>query len=164
MKIALFVPCFVDQLMPQMGLDTAAVLKRSGYEVEFRKEQTCCGQPAFNSGYWNDARPLAERFVRVFKSAEMVVCPSGSCTTMVRIFYPELLAGTASHAEAAGPTIDGATAARATLRATPTKPFPNPGSLWSETRRRSTTSSISTCDKTFRCGASSACSNSHENC
>ena len=66
MKIALFVPCFVDQLMPQMGLDTAAVLKRSGYEVEFRKEQTCCGQPAFNSGYWNDARPLAERFVRVF--------------------------------------------------------------------------------------------------
>jgi len=100
MKIALFVPCFVDQLMPQMGLDTAAVLKRSGYEVEFRKEQTCCGQPAFNSGYWNDARPLAERFVRVFKSAEMVVCPSGSCTTMVRIFYPELLAGTASHADA----------------------------------------------------------------
>src|ERR1700733_6646377 len=140
MKIALFVPCFVDQLMPQMGLDTAAVLKRSGYEVEFRKEQTCCGQPAFNSGYWNDARPLAERFVRVFKSAEMVVCPSGSCTTMVRIFYPE-------H-----------------LRATPTKPFPNPESLWSETRRRSRASSISTCDKTFRCGASSACSNPHENC
>ena len=100
MKVTLFIPCFVDQLMPQAGLDTARVLRRIGCEVEFRKEQTCCGQPAFNSGYWNDARPVAERFVEVFKSAETVVCPSGSCTTMVRNFYPEPLQGSRLRDEA----------------------------------------------------------------
>jgi L-lactate dehydrogenase complex protein LldE len=68
--------------------------------MDFPEEQTCCGQPGFNSGYWNEARPLAERFVRVFRSKENIVCPSGSCTTMVRIFYSELLAGTPFHDEA----------------------------------------------------------------
>jgi L-lactate dehydrogenase complex protein LldE len=99
-KIAMFIPCFVDQLMPQVGMDMARVLRRIGYELEFPEEQTCCGQPGFNSGYWQDARPLAERFVRVFRDAESVVCPSGSCTTMVRNFYPELLAGTPMQQEA----------------------------------------------------------------
>ena len=90
-KVSLFVPCFVDQLLPEVAVDTVKVLRKIGCEVEFRKEQTCCGQPAFNSGYWDDARPCAERFVRVFRDAESIVCPSGSCTTMVRKFYPELL-------------------------------------------------------------------------
>ena len=67
------------------------VLRRLGYDVDFPQEQTCCGQPGFNSGYWNDAQPLAERFLRVFGGAEIIVCPSGSCTTMVRNFYPALL-------------------------------------------------------------------------
>jgi L-lactate dehydrogenase complex protein LldE len=100
MKVALFIPCFVDQLMPDVGLDTARVLRRIDCEIDFHAEQTCCGQPAFNTGYWNDARPLAERFVRLFRSAEAVVCPSGSCTTMVRVFYPDLLKGTALQDEA----------------------------------------------------------------
>jgi L-lactate dehydrogenase complex protein LldE len=100
-KITLFIPCFVDQLMPQVGMDMARVLQRIGYELEFPEEQTCCGQPGFNSGYWQDARPLAQRFVRVFRESEAVVCPSGSCTTMVRNFYPELLAGTPLQQEAA---------------------------------------------------------------
>ena len=91
-KVALFIPCFVDQLMPQVGLDMAAVLRRVGFEVTFPADQTCCGQPGFNSGYWNDARPLAERFLRVFRDHELIVSPSGSCTTMVRVFYPQLLA------------------------------------------------------------------------
>lgn len=99
-KVAMFIPCFVDQLMPQVGLDMARVLQRIGYEPEFSEEQTCCGQPGFNSGYWHDARPLAERFVRVFRQSEVIVCPSGSCTTMVRNFYPELLAGTPLEKEA----------------------------------------------------------------
>lgn len=99
-RATLFIPCFVDQLGPQIGLDMVRVLRRIGWEVEFRPEQTCCGQPAFNSGYWNEAAPLAERFVRVLRSAEVVVCPSGSCTTMVRHFYPELLASSPVHAEA----------------------------------------------------------------
>jgi L-lactate dehydrogenase complex protein LldE len=92
MKISLFIPCFVDQLMPEVGLDTVRVLRRLGYDVDFPRDQTCCGQPAFNSGYWDDARPVAERFLQVFGSAEVIVCPSGSCTTMVRNFYPQLLA------------------------------------------------------------------------
>jgi len=99
-KVSLFVPCFVDQLAPEVGLDMVRVLRRIGYETEFPREQTCCGQPAFNTGYWNDARPVAERFVQIFRKAEIVVCPSGSCTTMVRNFYPELLAGSALREEA----------------------------------------------------------------
>ena len=100
-KVALFVPCFVDQLAPEAALDMTRVLRHIGYSPEFPKEQTCCGQPAFNTGYWRDARPLAERFVRVFRNADAIVCPSGSCTTMVRNFYPELLAGTPLLDEAA---------------------------------------------------------------
>jgi L-lactate dehydrogenase complex protein LldE len=99
-KVALFIPCFVDQFSPQVGLDTARVLERIGYEPYFSEEQTCCGQPAFNTGNWDEARPLAERFIRVFSSAEAVVCPSGSCVTMVRNFYPELLQNSPAREEA----------------------------------------------------------------
>ena len=99
-KVAMFIPCFVDQLLPQVGWDMARVLRRIGYDVEFPEEQTCCGQPAFNTGYWQEARPLAERFVKVFREAEAVVSPSGSCTAMVRNFYSELLSGTALQKEA----------------------------------------------------------------
>jgi len=99
-KVSLFIPCFVDQLNPQVGMDVVRVLRRIGYEVDFPEAQTCCGQPAFNTGYWDEARPLAERFVRIFGSAEVVVSPSGSCTTMVKAYYPELLAGTPLHDDA----------------------------------------------------------------
>jgi L-lactate dehydrogenase complex protein LldE len=90
-KVSLFVPCFVDQLQPEVAVDTVTVLRRLGCDVDFRPDQTCCGQPAFNSGFWNESRPCAERFLRVFQDAETIVCPSGSCATMVRVFYPELL-------------------------------------------------------------------------
>jgi len=99
-RVSLFIPCFVDQFSPEVGLDAASVLRRVGCKVEFLEEQTCCGQPAFNTGYWKEARPLAERFLKVFRSAEAVVSPSGSCVTMARVFYPELLAGTTLHQEA----------------------------------------------------------------
>jgi L-lactate dehydrogenase complex protein LldE len=99
-KVSLFVPCFVDQLLPEVAVDTVKVLRRLGYAVEFPEDQTCCGQPAFNTGYWNEARPCAEHFVQVFKHAEVVVCPSGSCTTMVRKFYAELLATSSLREEA----------------------------------------------------------------
>src|SRR5437660_12245055 len=101
-KVSLFVPCFVDQLLPEVAVVTVRVLRRIGCEVEFPPDQTCCGQPAFNTGYWNEARPCAERVLRVFKDAEVVVCPSGSCATMVRSFYPELLASSPLHQEAIG--------------------------------------------------------------
>src|SRR5689334_11298735 len=91
MKVALFVPCFVDQLMPQVAMDAVRVLRRVGCEVEFPEDQTCCGQPAFNTGMWDEARPCAERFARVFSGYEYIVCPSGSCTSMTRNHYPDLL-------------------------------------------------------------------------
>jgi L-lactate dehydrogenase complex protein LldE len=93
-RVALFIPCFVDQLCPEAGVAMVRVLRRIGCELYFPEEQTCCGQPAFNSGYWSDARAVASRFMRVFEKAEVVVGPSGSCVTMVRKFYPELLGGT----------------------------------------------------------------------
>jgi len=99
-KVSLFVPCFVDQLLPQVAVDTVKVLRRIGYEVEFPEDQTCCGQPAFNTGYWDEARPCAEHFVQVFKHADLVVCPSGSCVTMVRTFYPDLLAASSLREDA----------------------------------------------------------------
>jgi L-lactate dehydrogenase complex protein LldE len=99
-RVSLFVPCFVDQLLPEVAVDTVKVLRRIGCEVDFPQDQTCCGQPAFNTGYWDEARPCAERFLRVFGNAEAIVCPSGSCTTMVRNFYPELLKHYPAHAEA----------------------------------------------------------------
>jgi len=99
-KVSLFVPCFVDQLLPEVAVDTVKVLRRLGYAVDFPEAQTCCGQPAFNTGYWNDARPCAEHFVRVFKDAETVVCPSGSCVTMVRKFYADLLASSPLRSDA----------------------------------------------------------------
>ena len=99
-KVSLFIPCFVDQLLPEVAVDTVKVLRRVGYAVEFPEDQTCCGQPAFNTGYWNEARPCAEHFVRVFKDAELIVCPSGSCATMVRTFYAELLAASSLRQDA----------------------------------------------------------------
>lgn len=101
-RVALFIPCFVDQLQPQVGIDVVRVLRRIGCEVSFPEQQTCCGQPAFNTGYWNDALPVAERFVEIFADAEAIVCPSGSCTTMVRHFYLELLANSELRDEALG--------------------------------------------------------------
>jgi L-lactate dehydrogenase complex protein LldE len=83
----------VDQLYPEVGEATAKVLERAGCEVEYREAQTCCGQPGFNAGFRREARWVAERFVRVFHGAEVIVTPSGSCASMVRRFYPELFAG-----------------------------------------------------------------------
>jgi L-lactate dehydrogenase complex protein LldE len=93
--VGLFIPCYVDQLYPQVGLATARVLERHGVRVEFPEAQTCCGQPMANSGCADEARPLAERFLRVFGEYEHVVAPSGSCVSMVRNHYHPFLAGRA---------------------------------------------------------------------
>ena len=90
MKASLFVTCVVDQFYPEIGESTVRVLRRLGVDVDFPESQTCCGQPAFNSGFRSDAKPLARRFLDTFEKAEAVVVPSGSCTAMVRVFYAEL--------------------------------------------------------------------------
>lgn len=89
-KASLFVTCVVDQFYPEIGESTVRVLQRLGVDVEFNSDQTCCGQPAFNTGYWKEARPLAQRFLEMYVDDEYVIMPSGSCATMVRVFYQEL--------------------------------------------------------------------------
>ncbi|MCL5271506.1 MAG: (Fe-S)-binding protein [bacterium] len=89
-KVSLFIPCIVDQVYPEMGFAMARVLRRCGYDVSYDPRQTCCGQPAFNAGHWDQALSVAEVFVDVFKDAGCIVGPSGSCTAMVRNYYPRL--------------------------------------------------------------------------
>ncbi len=89
-QVALFVTCLVDQVSPETGRSAVRLLEAAGCEVTFPAGQTCCGQPAFNSGYPADARRLARHFVDVFADAEAVVAPSGSCVAMVRCYYPTL--------------------------------------------------------------------------
>ncbi|MFQ5934194.1 MAG: (Fe-S)-binding protein [Dehalococcoidia bacterium] len=91
MKASLFITCLVDQFYPQVGEAMVKVLREAGVSLDFPENQTCCGQPAFNSGYQTQARELARRFISIFEGARYVVAPSGSCTSMVRVFYPELL-------------------------------------------------------------------------
>jgi L-lactate dehydrogenase complex protein LldE len=88
--VTLFIPCLMDSLFPQAAGDLVYLLKRLGFRVAYPLEQTCCGQPAFNQGYFEPARKLARRFIELFETAECIVCPSGSCTAMVRKHYPEL--------------------------------------------------------------------------
>ncbi len=89
-KVHLFIPCFVDQVYPQTGLAALKLLRAAGCEVIYPRGQTCCGQPAFNSGYAGEAADLAERFIRLFRDAEAVVAPSASCIAMVRVHYGDL--------------------------------------------------------------------------
>jgi L-lactate dehydrogenase complex protein LldE len=91
MRVALFIPCFIDQLYPRVGQAMVRVLRRVGVDIVYPAGQTCCGQPAFNTGYWDEARELAGRYCATFAEYDAVVSPSGSCTAMVRNFYPELL-------------------------------------------------------------------------
>jgi L-lactate dehydrogenase complex protein LldE len=92
-RVSLFVTCVIDQVFPQVGLAMADVLERTGCEVEFREAQTCCGQPAFNSGYRDEARTVAEHFLKTFEGAEHIVVPSGSCASMISHHFAELLPG-----------------------------------------------------------------------
>jgi L-lactate dehydrogenase complex protein LldE len=89
LAINLFVPCYIDQLYPRVGLDSAAVLERAGCTVRFDPRQTCCGQPMANSGCAGDAATLARRHLDIFRGG-ITVCPSGSCVAMVRHRYGEL--------------------------------------------------------------------------
>jgi len=100
MKITLFVPCFVDALYPRVAIAVVRLLERLGHTVDVAEDLNCCGQPAFNSGCWAEARPVAERVLARLQDAETVVLPSGSCGAMLRRFYPDLFAGT-PHAAAA---------------------------------------------------------------
>ena len=89
-KADLFVTCIIDQLYPQVGVSVVNVLRRLGVEVGFPPDQTCCGQPLYNSGYASKARRLARRVLKSFANSDYVVVPSGSCAAMMRVFYLDL--------------------------------------------------------------------------
>ena len=95
-KVSLFVTCLVDQLFPEVGVSVVRLLRRLGVEVDFPRDQTCCGQPVFNSGFNREGQLLARRVLRSFQTPQAgannhyVVVPSGSCAAMMRVFYPQL--------------------------------------------------------------------------
>ena len=93
LRVALFITCLGDQFFPQVGECVVKVLRRLGVDVTFNLAQTCCGQPAFNTGYRQEAREVADTVLDLFDDADYVVAPSGSCTSIMRVFYPELFQG-----------------------------------------------------------------------
>src|SRR5215472_10644504 len=100
MTVTLFVPCFVDLMFPNVGVSMVQILEKLGHTVECPEEIACCGQPAYNSGYWDEARAVAVKALQSFRESEVVVIASGSCGAMLKVFYPELFDGT-PHAETA---------------------------------------------------------------
>ena len=100
-RVALFVTCLADAIRPSVGFATLKLLQDAGCQVEVPAQQTCCGQPAFNSGDTRDAAKLARRFIEIFEPYDYVVAPSGSCVGMTRAHYPEALADDAAWAERA---------------------------------------------------------------
>lgn len=91
-KVTLFIQCLVDSMFPEAADSLVHVLRKLKVPLDYPVSQTCCGQPAFNSGYTRDARVAALHFIKTFEDAEVIVCPSGSCVQMIRHHYPELFA------------------------------------------------------------------------
>lgn len=100
MRVALFITCLVDQFYPQVGEAMVRILNSQGITVDLPPAQTCCGQPAYNSGYVEEARVAALTLLESFENADAVVSPSGSCTGMVHHYYPKLFAGTRDESRA----------------------------------------------------------------
>ncbi|MBW2338022.1 MAG: (Fe-S)-binding protein [Deltaproteobacteria bacterium] len=94
--VTLFIQCLVDGIYPEVGEAMVAIFRKLGIHLTCPTQQTCCGQPAFNSGYQEEARVAAKRFIDIFETADAIVCPSGSCVTMVRHHYPHLFEGDAA--------------------------------------------------------------------
>jgi len=90
-RVALFIPCYIDTIYPDVALATAKLLKENGFEVSYPKMQTCCGQPFFNSGYIDEAKKLAQKFYDIFNSYDYIVAPSASCIATIKVHYEKLL-------------------------------------------------------------------------
>lgn len=90
-KIHLFIPCFIDQLFPQTAINMVSVLRQLGCEVDYNPNQTCCGQPALNAGFWDEANAVAYKFVQDFANKSTIVCPSASCVGFIKNHYHQLL-------------------------------------------------------------------------
>ncbi|TCZ73249.1 (Fe-S)-binding protein [Flaviaesturariibacter aridisoli] len=97
MTVQLFVPCFVDQLFPDTAFNMVKVLEKAGCTVRYNPQQTCCGQPAFNAGFLDDARAVCSKFLNDFDPELPIVAPSASCVGFVRNYYGKLFDNSSLH-------------------------------------------------------------------
>ncbi len=99
MIVDLFIPCFIDQVYPQTGMNMVKILERLNINVHYNPNQTCCGQMAFNSGFWDEAKAMGEKFIKDFPSDRPIVGPSASCVGFIKNYYHILFHNTALHNE-----------------------------------------------------------------
>jgi L-lactate dehydrogenase complex protein LldE len=99
MLVDIFIPCFIDQIYPQTGINMVKILEKLGIDVHYNGHQTCCGQMAFNSGFWDEAKNMGDKFIRDFPNDRPVISPSASCSGMIKNYYPWLFHNTALHYE-----------------------------------------------------------------
>ncbi|MFW2476290.1 MAG: (Fe-S)-binding protein [Sediminibacterium sp.] len=90
MRVQIFIPCFIDQLYPGVGFSMVKVLEKAGCEVTYNANQTCCGQPAFNAGFWGEAKDVCNKFIEDFSGSDYIVAPSASCVGFVKNYYSKL--------------------------------------------------------------------------
>lgn len=96
-KVDLFIPCFIDQIFPETAFNTERLLKRAGCAVHYNPEQTCCGQPAYNAGFWDEAKKVGQKFLSDFDENNPIVSPSASCVGMIRNGYDDLFTNSMEH-------------------------------------------------------------------
>lgn len=99
MNVQLFIPCFVDQLYPQTAFNMVKVLEKAGCTVSYNTEQTCCGQPAFNAGFWEEAKTVCGKFIKDFGGTDPIITPSASCAGFVKNYYDKLFDNSSMHHE-----------------------------------------------------------------
>ena len=99
MTVDIFIPCFIDQIYPETGMNMVKILEKFGVTVNYNEDQTCCGQMAFNSGFWDEAKELGEKFFNDFPNDRPVVSPTASCTGYVKNYYGKLFFNTGLHLE-----------------------------------------------------------------
>ncbi|SRR5690606_8398646 len=97
MRVELFIPCFIDQIYPQTAFNTLKLLQRAGCEVVYNPNQTCCGQPAYNAGFWDEAKKIGLKFLNDFSEDCYIVSPSASCTGMIKNGYDDLFTNSIEH-------------------------------------------------------------------
>lgn len=97
MNVQIFIPCFVDQLFPDTAFNMIKVLEKAGCTVSYNTGQTCCGQPAFNAGFWDESKSVCTKFMKDFQGTDYIVSPSASCTGFVRNYYSKLFDNSSLH-------------------------------------------------------------------
>ena len=97
MNVQLFIPCFVDQLFPDTAFSMTKVLEKAGCTVSYNQSQTCCGQPAFNAGFWDESKAVCTKFLKDFSGTDLIVAPSASCVGFVRNYYGKLFENSSLH-------------------------------------------------------------------